>query len=118
MAMFHDLRRAPVLGCLALLSLAAPALAEDDPAIPMTVLDQAGELTRSRTVPAVSDRAAFDRRLAVAVREVCGYNGMDGLRPPAAYEACRDAAVADARRQLADRTGMAAVQDRRVPARL
>lgn len=104
------LRCTQVLGCVALGAIAVPAFAEDDPAIPMTVLDQAGSITRTSVVPAhrgiaAADPAGLDRRLAVAVREVCGYHSMHGIRPPADYERCRAAAIADARRQAGPRVG-------------
>lgn len=107
-----DLSRAlRVLACAAV-AVAAPAVAEDDPAIPMTVMDQAGSITQTRAVPAAglltaADAGRLDRRLAVAVREVCGYNSMHGLRPPAAYRSCRNAAIADVRRQVGFGTGAA-----------
>jgi len=105
-------RRAFGPALIAGLLAAAPALAEDDPAIVMTPADQAGSVTLTRLVPADAlarrDAGLVDRRLAAAVREVCGYTGMNGLREPAAYRRCSAAAYAGARAQVTGLAGLAA----------
>ena len=85
----------------ATLALAAPALAQSD--LVVSYDTPAGTITRSRAVEikdlqlnTAAGRAALDKRITLAARQVCGYHGMYGLRQPADYERCYNKARSDA----------------------
>ncbi|MEJ7927635.1 UrcA family protein [Sphingobium sp. AN641] len=85
----------------ATLALAAPALAQSDLVVSYDA--PAGTITRSRAVEindlqlnTAAGRAALDKRITLAARQVCGYHGMYGLRQPADYVRCYDKAKGDA----------------------
>lgn len=101
--MFHFTRPtgAFAVAITATLAFAAPALAQSDLVVSYDA--PAGTVTRSRAVE-ISDlqlgtaagRAALDKRITLAARQVCGYHGMYGLRQPVDYVRCYDKAKGDA----------------------
>ncbi|HEX7783108.1 MAG TPA: UrcA family protein [Sphingobium sp.] len=96
-------RSAGALGvfALAMLGAATPALAQSDLVVQPN--SEVGTVTRTMKVN-VSDlalstpqgRARLENRITLAAKRVCDYNGGIGLRQPADYYNCYDAAKSGA----------------------
>ncbi|KKW90112.1 MULTISPECIES: UrcA family protein [Sphingobium] len=88
---------------VALASTTLPSLAHADTGIMVAYDAASGTVTRSVAVEtadlplsSADGRAALDRRIMIAARQACGYEGMNGLRQPADFKRCLSKARTDA----------------------
>lgn len=94
-------RPSGMFGLLAL-GLASPLSAQSD--LTVSYAGEPGTITRTIVVEtadldagSAAGQAALNRRIAIAVRKVCGYSTMHGLHPPKDYERCFHEATGQAR---------------------